>query len=89
MGSSKLGKRWVCFSCRCKFYDLNKPAPLCPKCGTDQTKAPKKDSRFSAPVSDNYEENSDTEESEELDLQEEEGAVSGEKAEDPADEDEE
>jgi len=29
----KLGSKWECFSCGAKFYDLNKPEPLCPKCG--------------------------------------------------------
>ena len=31
-----LGKRYTCFRCECKFYDLNKPEPICPKCGADQ-----------------------------------------------------
>ncbi len=33
---SKLGKRYSCFECELKFYDLNKPEPICPKCGADQ-----------------------------------------------------
>lgn len=37
---AKLGERWVCFSCSAKFYDLNKPEPLCPKCGANQTENP-------------------------------------------------
>jgi Protein of unknown function (FYDLN_acid) len=28
---SKLGTRYVCFRCGAKFYDLNRPEPLCPK----------------------------------------------------------
>ena len=36
----KLGARWQCFSCGAKFYDLNRPDPLCPKCGTDQRESP-------------------------------------------------
>ncbi len=38
---NKLGIRWTCWSCNAVFYDLNKPDPICPKCDTDQTAAPK------------------------------------------------
>jgi hypothetical protein len=38
---NRLGEKWVCFSCEAKFYDLNAPEPLCPKCGTDQREKPK------------------------------------------------
>lgn len=38
---SKLGGKWVCFACGAKFYDLNKPEPICPKCETDQRTRPK------------------------------------------------
>jgi len=31
-----LGKKYTCYSCHTKFYDLGKPVPLCPKCGADQ-----------------------------------------------------
>lgn len=37
---AKLGERWVCFSCGARFYDLNKPEPLCPKCGANQHESP-------------------------------------------------
>jgi len=37
---AKLGERWVCFSCGARFYDLNKPEPLCPKCGSNQHESP-------------------------------------------------
>ena len=37
---AKLGNRFTCFSCAVRFYDLNKPEPLCPKCGTDQRDTP-------------------------------------------------
>lgn len=39
--ASKLGTKWNCFQCGVKFYDLNKPEPLCPKCGADQRLRPK------------------------------------------------
>lgn len=35
----ELGKKYTCYSCHTKFYDLGKPAPLCPKCGADQRDA--------------------------------------------------
>ncbi len=35
-----LGNKYVCFKCGTKFYDLRKPIPTCPKCGTDQREAP-------------------------------------------------
>jgi len=38
---SRLGNKWECFSCGAKFYDLNKPEPLCPKCGANQLDRPK------------------------------------------------
>lgn len=38
---SKLGAKWACFSCGAKFYDLNQPEPLCPRCGADQREKPK------------------------------------------------
>jgi hypothetical protein len=35
----ELGKKFTCYSCHTKFYDLGKPDPLCPKCGADQRDA--------------------------------------------------
>ena len=40
-----VGKRYTCFKCSCKFYDLNRPDPLCPKCGMDQREDPTPDPR--------------------------------------------
>jgi uncharacterized protein (TIGR02300 family) len=42
---SKLGRRYHCFQCSLKFYDLNRPDPLCPKCGADQRENPNPDPR--------------------------------------------
>jgi len=42
---SKLGTRYVCFQCGCKFYDMNREIPTCPECGEDQTGAPLRDIR--------------------------------------------
>lgn len=35
-----LGKKYTCFKCKTKFYDLNKPEAICPKCGADQRDDP-------------------------------------------------
>jgi len=35
----QLGRKYTCYSCHTKFYDLGKPEPLCPKCGADQRDA--------------------------------------------------
>jgi hypothetical protein len=37
---STLGAKYTCFECGAKFYDLNRPQPLCPKCGADQRNQP-------------------------------------------------
>lgn len=36
MAKPEWGTRYNCYSCDCKFYDLNRSHPLCPKCGADQ-----------------------------------------------------
>ncbi|RME20588.1 MAG: TIGR02300 family protein [Deltaproteobacteria bacterium] len=40
-----LGKRYTCFQCGKGFYDLNRPDPVCPKCGADQRDDPTPDPR--------------------------------------------
>jgi hypothetical protein len=45
----RLGRKFACFRCGAKFYDLNRPDPLCPKCGADQRERPKQDARTPAP----------------------------------------
>lgn len=37
---SKYGRKFACWSCGTKFYDLNKPNPKCPKCGADPAEDP-------------------------------------------------
>ena len=37
---AKLGTKWTCYSCGVRFYDLQKPDPLCPKCESDQRESP-------------------------------------------------
>jgi hypothetical protein len=36
----RLGKKWVCYSCGVRFYDLKKPEPICPRCEADQRESP-------------------------------------------------
>ncbi len=43
MTKSKYGNRYQCFKCGCKFYDLNKSKAVCPKCGADQSEAPRQE----------------------------------------------
>jgi uncharacterized protein (TIGR02300 family) len=40
MPAKELGSKFVCFKCSTKFYDMKKPDPICPKCGTDQRESP-------------------------------------------------
>jgi len=42
---SKLGTRYTCYTCSKKFYDLNKPDPVCPSCGANQFDDPTPDPR--------------------------------------------
>ena len=42
------GTKFVCVKCSGKFYDMKKPDPVCPKCGTNQRNvAPKPTERKS------------------------------------------
>ena len=45
LDKSKLGRKFTCFKCECKFYDLNRKEPLCPSCGADQREDPNPDPR--------------------------------------------
>ncbi|BDG04602.1 TIGR02300 family protein [Anaeromyxobacter oryzae] len=40
MPAKDLGTKYTCFKCNTKFYDMNKAAPVCPKCGADQRESP-------------------------------------------------
>lgn len=40
MAAKDLGTKHTCYKCATKFYDLKKPAPICPKCGADQREMP-------------------------------------------------
>lgn len=43
--SDPRGKKWACYKCQNKFYDLKKSPVICPKCGANQAEkpAPKKE----------------------------------------------
>lgn len=47
---SKFGKKFTCWKCSTKFYDLNKPSPKCPKCGADPEDDPNKGLPVAAPA---------------------------------------
>ena len=40
MPAKDLGAKYVCFKCATKFYDMKRPDPVCPKCGTNQRDSP-------------------------------------------------
>ena len=40
MPAKDLGVKHTCWKCGTKFYDLKKPDPACPKCGSDPRAAP-------------------------------------------------
>jgi uncharacterized protein (TIGR02300 family) len=40
MPGKDLGNKHSCWKCGTKFYDLRKPAPICPKCGADARQSP-------------------------------------------------
>jgi uncharacterized protein (TIGR02300 family) len=40
MPAKDLGTKHTCFKCSTKFYDMKKPDPVCPKCGSDQRDSP-------------------------------------------------
>ena len=40
MAVKDLGTKYTCFKCNTKFYDMRKPEPVCPKCGSDQRQSP-------------------------------------------------
>ena len=41
MSDSRLGQKHSCFGCSAKFYDLNREEVVCPRCGENQSKAPR------------------------------------------------
>jgi len=94
MPAKDLGTKYVCYKCSTKFYDLKKPDPLCPKCGSDQRESPAlkpasegRRGRMAAPkviepIEPEEPEAASEEEEEELDSFEDEEAVPGTEEED-------
>jgi predicted nucleic acid-binding Zn-ribbon protein len=39
----RYGRKFNCFQCETRFYDMNRPEPVCPKCGSNQRNAPKEE----------------------------------------------
>lgn len=74
--ASKWGKKFTCFKCGCKFYDLNRTQAICPKCKVDQ--ADKAEEEFEEPASEEVvEEEKASIADEEVEVPEE-GAAAGE-----------
>ena len=43
----RFGKKHICHGCGAKFYDMNRPTPVCPRCGANQhQKRPKAEPIF-------------------------------------------
>ena len=44
-----LGKKYECYNCRTKFYNLGKPDAICPRCGANQKDAKSDDAPAPTP----------------------------------------
>jgi hypothetical protein len=44
-----LGKKFECYNCGTKFYNLGRPEAICPKCGANQKNAKSDDAPAAAP----------------------------------------
>lgn len=44
-----LGKKFDCYNCHTKFYNLGKPEAICPKCGANQKNAKLEEATVAAP----------------------------------------
>jgi hypothetical protein len=44
-----LGKKFECYNCGTKFYNLGRPEAICPKCGANQKNAKSDDAPVAAP----------------------------------------
>lgn len=97
---SQLGTRYTCFQCETKFYDLNKPAALCPSCGADQKDDPNPDPREAvlarfrgkgkpSRLEDTFEEEEESEEDAEVEETDTEADDDDDAAEEPAADEEE
>jgi hypothetical protein len=73
----KFGERHSCFECGCKFYDMKKNPPVCPRCGIDVSRRPEVPVTIVIPpdddIIDDDDEPSSTLEDEELPLEDLDG----------------
>lgn len=37
---TRFGERHTCYACGCKFYDMHRSPPTCPRCGVDVSHPP-------------------------------------------------
>ncbi|HEX9286836.1 MAG TPA: FYDLN acid domain-containing protein [Thermoanaerobaculia bacterium] len=44
-----LGKKFECYNCGTKFYNLGRPESICPKCGANQKNAKSDEAPVAAP----------------------------------------
>lgn len=95
---SQLGTRYTCFQDGTKFYDLNRPAAICPSCGADQKDDPNPDPREAVlarfrgkgkPSRLDEEEEDEVDEDAEVDEAEADGDEDDDAAEEPAGEEDE
>lgn len=56
----KFGERHNCFECGCKFYDMNRQPPVCPRCGVDVSKPPQVAAAIEVPADDDIIDDDDT-----------------------------
>lgn len=45
----ELGKKFECYNCGTKFYNLGRPEAVCPKCGANQKNAKSEEAPVAAP----------------------------------------
>jgi hypothetical protein len=45
----ELGKKFACYNCGTKFYNLGRPEAICPKCGANQKNAKSEDMPVAPP----------------------------------------
>jgi hypothetical protein len=48
LSKPELGSKHECAECDTKFYDMGKPVPVCPKCGTNQVEHAKAKAKAAA-----------------------------------------
>jgi len=49
---TRFGERRTCPACGCKFYDMHRDPPTCPRCGVDVSQLPKEAEEPAAELAD-------------------------------------